>query len=232
MIPSAYSAVLSSRAMAHPMFDHPFVGTMSEGGLAFREARLFAQLYLPHVLRVGLYQVTALANSPSDEVADALGGLIAAGGLGPGPARLARRFAGAMGLDLDTLDDGPDEPCLERFVSTHYRLVASDPLTSAGCAAFGLMWPIPALHEAFITGLRAFGDLSDYDLALFLPPAETVAPHQAAVMEALWPFLADDADARRRFEHGVDRCLDAHHDWLSGLEVTLHQHRRGLAATR
>lgn len=213
---------LKRRIEQHPFLTNPLVSTFATSpALSRDQARLFALLYYPHILRTRLYQANALGVSPDEQIQFALSEILYDEYGNGDPQRshmeVYRKFMRALDISEEEMSQAPIIPELQMYIDSMMRLSQGDDWLAA-VAAVGIAseWPIPAYYEKLLKGLKTVPGLNDDDLELFSSHIELDIEHSRMMEEAIMRY-ADDAQNQQRILRGVHLNLDARNVLLNGL---------------
>lgn len=213
---------LNREIHAHPFLTDPFVRRLSTPkGVNRSHASRFAELYYPHIFRTRLYQANALGICPDERVQFVLAEILH-DEYGEGDAARAhpavyRKFLRALEVPEAAWTIEPGFPELAMYVEAMMRLTQSgDWLSAAAAVGIASEWPIPALYESFLKGLRAVPGLKEDDLELFASHIGIDEEHSAMMREALLPH-AETSAGQQRIREGVRINLDARRVMMQGL---------------
>jgi len=213
MTPGVFLGRLKHRVLGHPVLQHPLWTDLELGHYDRDALRLFTVHYYHHVLRTRLYDAAALAACPDERIQAALASILWDEYGGGDPRRTHperfRRVLRALDLDVTAADRAARLPELEAYSRLHFGMCRPATFWEAmGAVGFAMEWPIPYLYEPVVRGYRRIAGLTDADLEFFLEHIPTDETHGALMVDALTPYLGDDAvhDAILR---GAMRSMDA-----------------------
>lgn len=218
----AFLQDLKQRIDNHPFLGHPFLQRLSTQPLSREQARRFALLYYPHILRTRLYQANTLGITPDERLqavlADILYDEYGNGDLSRSHLAIYRKLPTALDVSPTELADAPVIPEQQAYMDTMVRLTqGEDWLAAIGVAGIAGEWPIPAYYRLLLTGLRTVPGLVEDDLELFTGHIELDIEHSRKVEEAILPHLASTA-GQASLWRGVLLNLNARVVQLNGLQ--------------
>ncbi|MFT7621991.1 MAG: pyrroloquinoline-quinone synthase [Myxococcota bacterium] len=203
---------LKRDVIEHAAIRHPLTSAFSERRIGAAQARRFAELYYPHILRTRRYQAAALSVCEDESMQLALAQILS-DEYGHGDPALThpaiyRKLLRALGLSTEAPTPSSG---LRDYIATHVRLTTGDWLSAIGCAGLAMEWPIPTFYRAIVAGLRGAG-LADDALELFIGHMTLDVEHAGLIHDALVPHLSSD-EARARVRQGAIASMDARALW-------------------
>ena len=194
------------------------------------EARAFALLYYPHILRTRLYTAAALARVEWEEMQVALSSILhdefGGGDRSRTHPELYRRYLRAIGFGPLDWEYPPVIPELKRYIAHHYRVAQRGPVLEA-IAAVGLAgeWPIPFIFRQIAKGLQHALPASDEQMEIWLAHIPLDEEHALLVVEALGPRIKTASD-RREIRKGALESMDQRKRLYDGLERAMREGSR------
>lgn len=213
---------LQTRIDQHPFLRHPFLQRFVAQPLTFQQARTFALLYYPHILRTRLYQANTLGITP-DERIQAVFAAILHDEYGNGdPSRshmeIYRKLLRALDISEAEMADPPIIPEMQAYIDSMMRLTQGcDWLAAVGVAGIAGEWPIPPYYRILLQGLRTVPGITDDALELFIGHIDLDIEHSRLIEEAILPHLAT-REGQAALWRGVKLNLDARLVQLNGLQ--------------
>lgn len=217
-----YLHELKDKVMDHPFLRHPFLQQFSSQPLTFGQARTFALLYYPHILRTRLYQANALGVTPDERIqavlADILYDEYGNGDPSCSHMEVYRKLLRALEFSEEEMANAPITPEQQGYIDTMMRLTqGTDWLAAVGVAGIAGEWPIPPYYRMLLTGLRTVPGLSDDALELFVGHIELDIHHSRIIEEAIMPYLETRA-GQASLWRGIELNLNARLVQLNGLQ--------------
>lgn len=218
---SVFLEELKARVDGHPFLRHPFLQHFSSQPLSREQARRFALLYYPHILRTRLYQACALGVTPDESLQAALADILY-DEYGNGNPRhshmeIYRKFMRALDITEEEMADPAILPEQQAYMDTMMRVTqGTDWLAAIGAAGIAGEWPIPAYYSLLLQGLRTVPGLTDGDLELFIGHIDLDIHHASLIEKALMPHLASLAGQAALWK-GIALNLNARLVQLNGL---------------
>ena len=210
------------KLLNHPLFSDKFITTVSsKDTFSCNEAKKFARLYYPHVLRTRLYQANTLGISPDENIQFVLSEIIydeyGLGDLDSSHMEQYRKFMYAVGYKREEIQQQEIIPELQMYISSMMRLTQGDDWLAA-VAAVGVAseHAIPKYYNLLLKGLRNIPGVGDSDLELFIGHVELDVEHSRLVEESIIPYLNDHAN-QIRFSRGIKINMDARRVFHAGL---------------
>ncbi|MGD8408412.1 MAG: iron-containing redox enzyme family protein [Thiohalophilus sp.] len=206
----------------HPFLSNPLVTNLAETKqLSRQQAKRFALLYYPHILRTRLYQANALGITPDEDIQFALSEILydEYGNGDPQRSHMAvyRKFMRALDISDEEIQNPPVIPELEMYIHTMMRLSqGQDWLAAVAAVGIASEWPIPAYYEKLLRGLKTIPGIQDDDLELFSSHIVLDIEHSQMMEDALMRY-ADNEHHRQQILRGVQLNLDARQVFLNGL---------------
>ncbi len=218
----AFMEHLKARIAEHPFLRHPFLQLVSSQPLSREQARRFALLYYPHILRTRLYQACALGVTPDEGLQAVLTDILYDEYGNGNPQRshmeIYRKFMRALDISEADIANPPITPEQQGYIDTMMRVVqGSDWLAAVGVAGIAGEWPIPPYYRMLLKGLRTVPGLTDDALELFIGHIELDIHHSRIVEEALMPHVST-AEGQASLWRGIELNLNARLVQLSGLQ--------------
>jgi pyrroloquinoline-quinone synthase len=213
---------LKARVAEHPFLRHPFLQMVSTQPVSRQQARTFALLYYPHILRTRLYQACALGVTP-DENIQAVMTEILYDEYGNGNSKrshmeIYRKFMRALGISEEEIANPPITPEQQGYIDTMMRITqGTDWLAAIGVAGIAGEWPIPPYYRMLLKGLRTVPGLDDDALELFIGHIELDIHHSHIVEQAIMPYL-ETREGQESLWRGINLNLNARLVQLSGLQ--------------
>lgn len=209
-----YLKELKEQLLIHPMFDDEFIKKISS--LSFFEidkAKIFAQLYYPHILRTRLYQANALGITPDENIQYVLSDILydeyGLGDLDKSHMQLYRNFMVALGVQVKDATSYAIIPELQIYISTMEQLTRNgDWLTVVAAVGVASEWLIPKYYSLLLKGLRKIPGIEEADLELFSGHIELDIEHSNMIEQAVLLYL-DDEKNQKRFTQGVSINMQA-----------------------
>lgn len=213
---------LKERVNAHPFLRHPFLQQFSTQPLTFTQARTFALLYYPHILRTRLYQANALGVTPDERIqavlADILYDEYGNGDPSKSHMEVYRKLLRAVDCSPEEITNPPITPEQQGYIDTMMRITqGTDWLAAVGVAGIAGEWPIPPYYRLLLTGLRTVPGLDDDALELFIGHIDLDIEHSRMIEEAIMPHLETRA-GQDSLWRGINLNLNARIVQLNGLQ--------------
>ncbi|UJS23467.1 TenA family transcriptional regulator [Thiothrix winogradskyi] len=213
---------LKERVNAHPFLRHPFLQQFSTQPLTFAQARTFALLYYPHILRTRLYQANALGVTPDERIqavlADILYDEYGNGDPSKSHMEVYRKLLRAVDCSPEEITNPPITPEQQGYIDTMMRITqGTDWLAAVGVAGIAGEWPIPPYYRLLLTGLRTVPGLDDDALELFIGHIDLDIEHSRMIEEAIMPHLETRA-GQDSLWRGINLNLNARIVQLNGLQ--------------
>ena len=210
------------KLLAHPLFDDPFLNTISLlDEFALNDAKKFARLYYPHILRTRLYQANTLGITPDEKIQFVLSEILydeyGMGDLERSHMELYRKFMYALGFTKDELVEQEIIPELQMYISSMMRLTQGDDWLAA-LAAVGIAseHSIPKYYSLLLSAFRKIPGIEDDDLELFVSHISLDEEHSELVEESILPYL-DSQENQAKFSYGLQVNMNARRAFHSGL---------------
>lgn len=218
----AYLQELKDRVNAHPFLRHPFLQRMSTQQLSFEQARTFALLYYPHILRTRLYQANALGVTPDERIQAVLAAILydEYGNGDPSKSHMEvyRKLLRALDFTEEEMANAPITPEQQGYIDTMMRLTqGTDWLAAVGVAGIAGEWPIPPYYRMLLQGMRTVPGLDDDALELFIGHIELDIHHSRIVEEAIMPHV-ETQQGQASLWRGIELNLNARLVQLNGLQ--------------
>ena len=214
--------IQKAKLLKHPLFYDPYIVNISSVSFFdISQAKIFALLYYPHILRTRLYQANALGITPDENIQFVLSEIIYDEyGLGDptkSHAQLYRNFMCALGIRNEEMIKQNIIPELKSYIETMMNLTQGKNWLSA-VAAVGVAseHPIPKYYSLLLKGLRKIPGIKEEDLELFTGHMVLDIEHSKKIEQALLPYL-DDIDNQNEFIDGININMDARRQLHSGL---------------
>ncbi|EIJ33943.1 TenA family transcriptional regulator [Thiothrix nivea] len=217
-----YMQELKERVNNHPFLHHPFLQRISTQQVTFEQARTFALLYYPHILRTRLYQANALGVTPDEGIqavlADILYDEYGNGDPSKSHMEVYRKLLRALDFSEEEMANAPITPEQQGYIDTMMRLTqGTDWLAAVGVAGIAGEWPIPPYYRMLLTGLRTVPGLSEDALELFVGHIDLDIHHSQIVEDAILPYL-DSREGQASLWRGIELNLNARLVQLNGLQ--------------
>lgn len=217
-----YMQELKERVNNHPFLRHPFLQRISTQQVTFEQARTFALLYYPHILRTRLYQANALGVTPDEGIqavlADILYDEYGNGDPSKSHMEVYRKLLRALDFSEEEMANAPITPEQQGYIDTMMRLTqGTDWLAAVGVAGIAGEWPIPPYYRMLLTGLRTVPGLSEDALELFVGHIDLDIHHSQIVEDAILPYL-DSREGQASLWRGIELNLNARLVQLNGLQ--------------
>ncbi len=210
------------KILNHPLFNDPFITTISSlHSFERTNAKRFAHLYYPHILRTRLYQANTLGITPDENIQFVLSEILhdeyGLGNIECSHMEQYRKFMYALGIRPEELGKQEIIPELQMYINTMMRLTQGDDWLAA-IAAVGVAseHPIPKYYNLLLQGLRKIPGINDYDLELFIGHIELDVEHSQQVENSILPYL-DNHENQIRFSRGMQINMDARRVFHAGL---------------
>ena len=210
------------KLLNHPLFNDPFLKTLSSlETFAHDNAKQFAQLYYPHILRTRLYQANTLGITPDEKIQFVLSEILydeyGLGKLERSHMELYRKFMYALGFTQDEIVNQVIIPELQMYISTMMRLTQSgDWLAALAAVGVASEHPIPKYYTLLLHALRLIPGIKDDDLELFIGHISLDEEHSQLVEQAILPYL-DSQENQASFSRGLKINMDARRVFHAGL---------------
>ena len=213
---------LKERVNNHPFLRHPFLQQFSTQPLTFAQARTFALLYYPHILRTRLYQANALGVTPDERIqavlADILYDEYGNGNPANSHMEVYRKLLRALDFSETVMANAPITPEQQGYIDTMMRVTqGTDWLAAVGVAGIAGEWPIPPYYRMLLTGLRTVPGITEDALELFVGHIELDIHHSHIVEEAIMPHL-ETREGQASLWRGIELNLNARLVQLNGLQ--------------
>lgn len=213
---------LKRRVAEHPFLRHPFLHLVSTQAVSREQARRFALLYYPHILRTRLYQANALGVTPDESIQAVLAEILydeyGNGDSSRSHMAVYRKFMRALDITEEEIANPPIIPEQQGYIDTMMRLTqGTDWLAAVGVAGIAGEWPIPPYYRMLLQGLRTVPGLTDDHLELFIGHIELDVHHSQIVEDVIMPYL-QDAAGQASLWRGIELNLNARLVQLSGLQ--------------
>ncbi|WMP16676.1 TenA family transcriptional regulator [Thiothrix lacustris] len=213
---------LKERVNQHPFLRHPFLHQFSTQALTFEQARTFALLYYPHILRTRLYQANALGVTPDERIqavlADILYDEYGNGDPSKSHMEVYRKLLRALDFSDADMANAPIIPEQQGYIDTMMRVTqGTDWLAAVGVAGIAGEWPIPPYYRMLLTGLRTVPGISEDALELFVGHIELDLEHSRMIEDAILPHLGT-REGQASLWRGIELNLNARLVQLSGLQ--------------
>lgn len=217
-----YMQELKDRVNNHPFLRHPFLQLMSTQQLTFEQARTFALLYYPHILRTRLYQANALGVTPDEGIqavlADILYDEYGNGDPSKSHMEVYRKLLRALDFSEEEMANAPITPEQQGYIDTMMRVTqGTDWLAAVGVAGIAGEWPIPPYYRMLLKGMRTVPGLDDDALELLIGHIELDIHHSRIVEEAIMPYL-ETREGQASLWRGIELNLNARLVQLNGLQ--------------
>ena len=210
------------KLLQHPLFEDEFITTISSLDTFQRtQAKRFALLYYPHILRTRLYQANTLGITPDENIQFVLSQILhdeyGEGEIERSHCALYRKFLFALNIQKDELEEPDIIPELQTYISTMMELTQSEDWLAA-VAAVGVAseYPIPKYYELLLQGLRKIPDVCDDDLELFIGHVGLDLEHSKMIENSIIPHL-DDPVNQQHFLKGLRINMDTRRIFHAGL---------------
>lgn len=212
---------LKQRVQDHAFLRHPFLQAFASQPLTRAQAKRFALLYYPHILRTRLYQANTLGITPDETIqavfADILYDEYGNGDSTRSHMAVYRKLLGALDVTAEEIANPPIIPEQQAYIDTMMRITqGSDWLAAVGVAGIAGEWPIPAYYRILLQGLRAVPGLSDDDLELFIGHIELDIHHSQLIEDAILPYV-QTVEGQQALWRGIELNLNARIVQLNGL---------------
>lgn len=213
---------LKERVNNHPFLRHPFLQQFSTQPLTFEQARTFALLYYPHILRTRLYQANALGVTPDERIqavlADILYDEYGNGNPANSHMEVYRKLLRALDFSETEMANAPITPEQQGYIDTMMRVTqGTDWLAAVGVAGIAGEWPIPPYYRMLLTGLRTVPGITDDALELFVGHIELDIEHSHMIEAAIMPHL-ETREGQASLWRGIELNLNARLVQLNGLQ--------------
>jgi len=213
---------LKERVNNHPFLRHPFLQKFSTQPLTFEQARTFALLYYPHILRTRLYQANALGVTPDERIqavlADILYDEYGNGNPANSHMEVYRKLLRALDFSETEMANAPITPEQQGYIDTMMRVTqGTDWLAAVGVAGIAGEWPIPPYYRMLLTGLRTVPGITDDALELFVGHIELDIEHSHMIEAAIMPHL-ETREGQASLWRGIELNLNARLVQLNGLQ--------------
>jgi pyrroloquinoline-quinone synthase len=213
---------LKQRVNNHPFLRHPFLQQFSTQPLTFEQARTFALLYYPHILRTRLYQANALGVTPDEGIqavlADILYDEYGNGNPANSHMEVYRKLLRALDFSETEMANAPITPEQQGYIDTMMRVTqGTDWLAAVGVAGIAGEWPIPPYYRLLLTGLRTVPNISEDALELFIGHIELDIHHSHMIEAAIMPYL-ETHEGQASLWRGIELNLNARLVQLNGLQ--------------
>lgn len=208
--------------LLHKLFSDPFMQNISSLTVfEIMQARKFAELYYPHILRTRLYQANALGLCPDENIqfvlADILHDEYGLGDSSNSHMQQYRNFMLSLGLSIKAADEYEIFPELQLYISSMEHLTRNgDWLQAVAAVGVASEWPIPKYYNLLLKGLRKIPGITDADLELFIGHIELDIEHSNMIEQALLPYLENN-DNRVNFARGLELNMNARRVLHQGL---------------
>lgn len=148
---------LKERINNHSFFKHPFLKLMSSKSISFNEARRFALLYYPHILRTRLYQANTLGITPDEKIqsvfADILYDEYGNGDEKNSHMEVYRKLLRSLNYTQNEIENAPIIPEQQEYINTMMEITqGKNWLMAVGASGIAGEWPIPPITKSFYKG--------------------------------------------------------------------------------
>lgn len=213
---------LKERVNAHPFLRHPFLQRFVAQPLTFAQARTFALLYYPHILRTRLYQANTLGITPDERIqavfADILYDEYGNGDPSKSHMEVYRKLLRALDIGAAEMANPPIIPEMQGYIDTMMRITqGADWLAAVGVAGIAGEWPIPPYYRILLNGLRTVPGITDDALELFIGHIDLDIEHSRMIEEAIMPYLKT-REGQVSLWRGIELNLNARLVQLNGLQ--------------
>ncbi len=209
-----FMATAKQDLLNHALFTDAFIEKISTLKIfEVSNAKIFAELYYPHILRTRLYQANALGICPDENIqfvlADILHDEYGLGHIERSHMQQYRKFMQALDLQIKPASDYAIIPELQLYISSMEHLTRNGHWLEA-VAAVGVAseWPIPKYYQLLLNGLRTIPGIKDSELELFIGHIDLDIEHSHMIEKALLPYL-DNPDNQQYFMNGIDLNMNA-----------------------
>ena len=208
--------------LGHELFADPFIKAITSlDRFNLTKARLFAELYYPHILRTRLYQANALGICPDEKIQFVLSEILydeyGLGKIQNSHMQQYRNFMCALDLAIKPAEEYTIIPELEMYISLMEQLTRNGHWLEA-VAAVGVAseWPIPKYYNLLLNGLRNIPGLEEKDLQLVTGHVELDVEHSRLIEESILPYL-ETAENQARFTRGIELNMSSRRVLHAGL---------------
>ena len=213
---------LKRRVAEHPFLRHPFLHLVSTQAVSREQARRFALLYYPHILRTRLYQANALGVTPDEGIQAVLAEILydeyGNGDSSRSHMAVYRKFMRALDITEEEIANPPIIPEQQGYIDTMMRVTqGTDWLAAVGVAGIAGEWPIPPYYQMLLTGLRTVPGINEDALELFIGHIDLDVEHSRMIEEAILPHLAT-REGQASLWRGIELNLNARLVQLNGLQ--------------
>lgn len=213
---------LQERVNSHPFLRHPFLQRFVAQPLTFAQARTFALLYYPHILRTRLYQANTLGITPDERIqavfADILYDEYGNGDPSKSHMEVYRKLLRALDISAAEMANPPIIPEMQGYIDTMMRITqGADWLAAVGVAGIAGEWPIPPYYRILLNGLRTVPGITDDALELFIGHIDLDIEHSRMIEEAIMPYL-ESREGQAALWRGIELNLNARLVQLNGLQ--------------
>ncbi len=123
---SVFMDELKARVAEHPFLRHPFLQLVSTQPVSRQQARTFALLYYPHILRTRLYQACALGVTPDERIQAVMTEILYDEYGNGDPSRshmeIYRKFMRALDISEAEIANPPITPEQQGYIDTMMRV--------------------------------------------------------------------------------------------------------------
>jgi len=219
---TSFMEALKVRVYEHPFLRHPFLQLISTQQVSREQAKRFALLYYPHILRTRLYQANALGVTPDEQIQAVLVRILydeyGNGDASRSHMEVYRKLLRALDVTPEDMANPPIIPEQQGYIDTMMRVTqGTDWLAAVGVAGIAGEWPIPPYYRMLLKGLRTVPGLTDDDLELVIGHIELDVEHSRIVEEVLMPYV-QTPDGQASLWRGIKLNLDARLVQLSGIQ--------------
>lgn len=219
---------LQERVNSHPFLRHPFLQRFVAQPLTFAQARTFALLYYPHILRTRLYQANTLGITPDERIqavfADILYDEYGNGDPSKSHMEVYRKLLRALDISAAEMANPPIIPEMQGYIDTMMRITqGADWLAAVGVAGIAGEWPIPPYYRILLNGLRTVPGITDDALELFIGHIDLDIEHSRMIEEAIMPYL-ESREGQASLWRGIELNLNARLVQLNGLQREVFGH--------
>ncbi len=213
---------IKEKLLNHSLFNDPFITTISSLDVfEIDQARKFAKLYYPHILRTRLYQASALGITPDEKAQCVLAEILydeyGNGNINNSHMELYRSFMKGLGLLIE-----PDccyriIPELASYISTMERVTRNgDWVTAVASVGIASEWPIPKYYNLLLEGFRKIPGINEQCLELFTSHIKLDLEHSKQIEEAILPYLQTEEN-QSKFSEGVELNMNVRRKFHAGL---------------
>lgn len=222
MTGSEFLKLEKDKLLNHSIFSDEFITAISSQNIFSRsQAKIFARLYYPHILRTRLYQANTLGITPDENIQFVLSEILYDEyGLGKKECshmEQYRKFMYALEFSQEEINQQHIIPELQMYINTMMRLTQSNNwLTAVAAVGIASEHPIPKYYQLLLKGLRNIPDINDHALELFIGHVELDVEHSQLIEDALLPHLENRAN-QEKFSQGLKINMDARKAFHAGL---------------